>query len=152
MAKLQEEVTKVMRDRTEINNKLNTLKDELAARGIQLSDKDASLSKLRKDLDSLSTNRAGLSAAEAERLQKQAGGLAGQLAALQDEVKGLKSQLALKDKELRAANDALNGKLQDSKQFQQMKAMMQAKAQEVAQLRKRLERYEPQNVPSADKE
>ena len=39
---------------------------------------------------------------------------------------------------------------QESKQFLQLKQMMQAKSQEVVALRKRLERYEPHNVPTAD--
>ncbi|PNH07479.1 Leucine zipper transcription factor-like protein 1 [Tetrabaena socialis] len=61
-----------------------------------------------------------------------------------------RNQLALKDKELRAASEALNGKLQESKQFLQMKQMMQSKSTEVTALRKKLEKYEPQSVPSAD--
>ncbi len=40
--------------------------------------------------------------------------------------------------------------VQETKQFVQLKQMMQAKSQEVVALRKRLERYEPQNVPTAD--
>jgi hypothetical protein len=36
-----------------------------------------------------------------------------------------RNQLLLKDKELRAASEALGGKLQESKQYQQMKTMMQ---------------------------
>ncbi|GFR43112.1 hypothetical protein Agub_g4113 [Astrephomene gubernaculifera] len=61
-----------------------------------------------------------------------------------------RNQVALQEKELRAASEAAAGKLADSKQFTQMKALMQAKSQEVAALRKRLEKYEPHNVPSAD--
>ncbi len=40
--------------------------------------------------------------------------------------------------------------IMNSKQFQQMKKMMQQKSAEVVDLRKRLHRYEPQSVPNAD--
>ncbi|GLC50648.1 hypothetical protein PLESTB_000403000 [Pleodorina starrii] len=157
MAKLQEETTKVMRDRTALNNQLNSLKDELASKDKALAasvgDKDASVSKLQKEMEQLSASAAGrsqLTAAEVEQLKKQAGGLGSKVAALMDELQAAKNQLTLKDKDLRAAGEALNGKLQESKQFLQMKQMMQTKSQEAAALRKRLEKYEPQNVPSAD--
>ena len=38
----------------------------------------------------------------------------------------------------------------ESKQFQQLKKMMQLKSEQVVDLRKRLSRYEPQSIPSAD--
>ncbi len=52
--------------------------------------------------------------------------------------------------QVKESEEALNGKLQESKQFLQMKQMMQTKSQEVVTLRKKLEKYEPQNVPSSD--
>lgn len=52
--------------------------------------------------------------------------------------------------QLRAHKDALDGKLSDLPQFQQMRRLMQAKSQEVVDLRKRLARYEPDACPSAD--
>lgn len=51
---------------------------------------------------------------------------------------------------MRASRDDLEGKLMESKQFQQLKKMMQQKSEQVVDLRKRLSRYEPQSVPSAD--
>lgn len=48
------------------------------------------------------------------------------------------------------AEAALSDKIQDSKQWQQMKKLMQQKSQEVAALRKRLGKYEPQEIPAAD--
>ena len=50
----------------------------------------------------------------------------------------------------KAIQAALDGRLQDSKQWQQMKKMMQAKGQEVVALRQRLAKYEPQEVASAE--
>jgi predicted ATP-dependent serine protease len=50
----------------------------------------------------------------------------------------------------KAVQAALDGRLQDCKQWQQMKKMMQAKGQEVVALRQRLAKYEPQEVPSAE--
>ncbi|GLI62895.1 hypothetical protein VaNZ11_005715 [Volvox africanus] len=157
LIKLQEETTVMMRDRTALNNQINRLKDELATKDKELAsvlgDKDASVSKLLKEMEQISATTANMSeltAAEVEQLKKQAGGLGVKLSALMEDLKAARNQVALKDKELRAAGEALNGKLQESKQFLQMKQMMQAKSQEVAMLRKRLEKYEPQNVPSAD--
>ncbi|KXZ48479.1 hypothetical protein GPECTOR_27g649 [Gonium pectorale] len=151
--KLQEETTKMMRDRTALNTQLNALKDELAAKDAalkaSLGDKDAALKQLTADMQKLTAK-----AAEAAAAAAKAGGGAdpAALAAAQSELQAAKNQLALKDKELRAAQEALGGKLQESKQFVQMKQMMQSKAQEVAALRKKLDKYEPQAVPSADAE
>ena len=50
----------------------------------------------------------------------------------------------------RRAEDALSGKVNDSKQFLQMKTMMQAKSQEAAALRRRLAKYEPPDIPQVD--
>lgn len=52
--------------------------------------------------------------------------------------------------QLQAARDALEGKLQESTQFQQLRKLMQAKSAEVVELRKKLAKYEPQSIPSAD--
>ncbi|PNW81567.1 hypothetical protein CHLRE_06g252000v5 [Chlamydomonas reinhardtii] len=155
MAKLQEETTKVMRDRTTLNNQLNSLRDELAAKDTALraalGDKEAAVAGLSNKMAALeAAGRGGVSAEAAAALEKKAGGLGGQLAAVQEELQAARNQLALKDKELRAASEALSGKLQESKQFLAMKQMMQSKSQEAAALRKRLEQYEPQSVPSAD--
>nr|BCL66246.1 hypothetical protein [Volvox reticuliferus] len=157
LIKLQEETTSMMRDRTALNNQINRLKDELAAKNEALAsvlgDKDASVSKLLKEMNQLAAtakSESELTAAEVEQLKKEAGGLGFKVSALMEDLQARRNQVAFKDKELRAAGEALNGKLQESKQFLQMKQMMQAKSQEAAVLRKRLEKYEPQNVPSAD--
>nr|BCL66171.1 hypothetical protein [Volvox reticuliferus] len=157
MTKLQEETTRMMRDRTTSTKQINDLKDELAEKrkvmASALGDKDVSMLKLLKEMEQLATTAASkseLTAAEVDQLKKQAGGLGAKVSELMEELQAARNQVVLKDKELRAAGEALNGKLQESKQFLQMKQMMQAKSQEVAMLRKRLEKYEPQNVPSAD--
>lgn len=49
-----------------------------------------------------------------------------------------------------AAEQALAGKLQSTPQWVQMRQLMQAKSQEVMQLRQRLAKYELQPTPSAD--
>lgn len=52
--------------------------------------------------------------------------------------------------QVKAAEQALAGKVQDSKQWQQMKQMMQQKSREVVELRRRLTKYEPEEISSAD--
>lgn len=52
--------------------------------------------------------------------------------------------------ELEAAQAESEVKLQESKQFQQMKKLMQQKSQQVTQLRKRLAVYEPPDEGVAD--
>jgi hypothetical protein len=52
--------------------------------------------------------------------------------------------------QVRELKDTLSGRLQDSKQWQQMKRLMQAKGQEAVALRQRLAKYEPQEVASGD--
>lgn len=52
--------------------------------------------------------------------------------------------------QIRAAEQALTGKVQASKQWQQMKQLMQQKSQEVVELRKKLATYEPEDVASED--
>ena len=42
--------------------------------------------------------------------------------------------------------------MSDTKQFQQMKRLMQLKSQEVTRLRAKLDKHEPQNVADADDE
>ncbi|CAG9460801.1 unnamed protein product [Pedinophyceae sp. YPF-701] len=48
------------------------------------------------------------------------------------------------------AERSAEARVQDSKQFQQLKQLMQKKSQEVIELRKRLQKYEPDIVPTAD--
>ncbi|EFJ49393.1 hypothetical protein VOLCADRAFT_89775 [Volvox carteri f. nagariensis] len=157
LMKLQEETTKMMRERTTLNHQINDMKDELAAKdkalASALAGNEASAGKLQKQMEQLSasaTSKSQITAAEMEQLKKHASGLSFKVAACMDELQAARNQLALKDKELRAATDAIHGKLQESKPFLQMKQLMQAKSQEAAALRKKLEKYEPQNVPSAD--
>ena len=48
------------------------------------------------------------------------------------------------------AEQQLGLKISDTKQFQQMKRLMQLKSQEVTRLRAKLDNHEPQNVADAD--
>ncbi|KAI8475495.1 MAG: hypothetical protein J3K34DRAFT_483225 [Monoraphidium minutum] len=80
--------------------------------------------------------RAALDVAEAARAQ---------LAALQ-------SQLRCKAGEAAALEAAAAEKLQASKQFKQLQALMAQKSQQVVALRQRLANYEPEEVASADEQ
>ena len=50
------------------------------------------------------------------------------------------------------AEQQLEQKMSDTKQFQQMKRLMQLKSQEVTRLRANLDKHEPQHVANADDE
>jgi hypothetical protein len=52
--------------------------------------------------------------------------------------------------QVRRVRDVLEGRLTEAPQFKQMRQIMAAKSTEVVELRKRLGKYEPQDVPSAD--
>ena len=50
------------------------------------------------------------------------------------------------------AEQQLGQRMSDTKQFQQMKKLMQLKSQEVTRLRAKLDKHEPQHVADADDE
>uniref|UniRef100_A0A7S0WQH0 Leucine zipper transcription factor-like protein 1 n=1 Tax=Chlamydomonas leiostraca TaxID=1034604 RepID=A0A7S0WQH0_9CHLO len=157
MRALQEQMTAAMREKTALTNQLNALKEELATKDAALSGaqsgQTAMLGKLQHDFASLSTEAAGAAAASNAQfgeLQKQLNEHRGMLESTRRELAGVQEQLGIRESELRHAHDILDGKLQEAPQFQQMRKMMQAKSQEVVDLRRRLARYEPQSVPSAD--
>lgn len=152
--KLQEQTTKMMREKTDLAGQLSTLKEDLTGKESALkSVKDSSsstISKLQKELQALSAGAAQLSAAQIAEIQKQLKTLVGEVDKLKSDLSSTKEQLAIKEKDLRVAEEGLNGKLQDCKQFLQMKKLMKEKSNEVVTLRKRLGKYEPQSIPDAE--
>jgi chromosome segregation ATPase len=65
------------------------------------------------------------------------------------EVSSLQQQLSERDAALVAAEGAMVARLQESRQWQQLRELLTAKSQEVLALRKRLAMYEPQDVLGA---
>jgi hypothetical protein len=61
----------------------------------------------------------------------------------------LQQQLSERDAALVAAEGAMVARLQESRQWQQLRELLTAKSQEVLALRKRLAMYEPQDVLGA---
>ena len=85
--------------------------------------------------------RAALDVADAAR---------GQLAALQAQLRARDGSVAAAEAAAAAAAAAAGERLQVSKQFQLLQLMMRAKSAEVVSLRRRLAKYEPDTVASAD--
>mmetsp|Transcript_25456 Transcript_25456/g.69131 ORF Transcript_25456/g.69131 Transcript_25456/m.69131 type:complete len:324 (-) Transcript_25456:2458-3429(-) len=157
MQQLQEQVTSVMRERTALNDTINSLKDQLAAASSSQEATQAgsssSLAKLQEDFKNLSM--------QAEDASKESRKQYEEMEKTLNEHRGMLNQArrdaathqqALKDTEaqLQAARDSMEGKLQESVQFQQLRKLMQAKTVEVKELRAKLNKYEPQDIPSAD--
>ena len=66
------------------------------------------------------------------------------------EVEELTSQLSTAKLEASAAGSEASAKVSASKQVQMMKQMMQKKSQELVEVRRRLAKYEPEVIKSAD--
>jgi len=157
LEQMQQQTTQMMRERTAVNNELNALKDELAAKNAALqatqSGQNEMLSKMQRKFASLSTQAAGaaqVSGSQFEDLKRQLNETRGDLEETRRKLARAQDEINAKDAEMRGTRDTLDGRLMESKQFQQMKKMMQQKSNEVVELRKRLGRYEPQHIPSAD--
>ncbi len=201
LARLQEQTTASMRDRSGVTDELNRLRDELAERDEQLREaqkgKAELLAKLQAEFASLSTQAAGAANASQSQFADLERQLQEQRALLETErVRSAQAaqEATAREKEVRHAGtaaagggsrlglvgaprrwwrpdasptvprscgaasqvrqlkDVLDGKLQDAPQVKQLRQLMQAKSNEVVDLRKRLAKYEPQAVPSADNE
>lgn len=158
---LQAQNTVILREKTALQEQLDGTKGSLKDTQTKLeetsSDREAVLQKkelemkkleeeLTGKLKALEVSQAELqasSSSEVAAVEKSAAKAKKQLAAIQDE-------LRVKALELEKAEQQVNEKLNDSKQFQQMKKMMQAKSQQVVQLRKRLACYEPPDADAGD--
>ncbi|KAJ9511962.1 hypothetical protein QJQ45_004452 [Haematococcus lacustris] len=157
MQKMQDQTTNIMRERTALNDQLATLKEQLAKTNAALEASEkaqaSNKEKLQKEFAKLSAEASGASKAsnaEFDDLKKQAEDVKSKLQQTRQQLADNQEKLKESEVQLHQAQSTLEGKLQESTQFQQMKKMMQAKSQEVVDLRKRLLKYEPQSVPSAD--
>eukprot|EP01025_Chloroclados_australasicus_P002435 TRINITY_DN105566_c0_g1_i1.p2 TRINITY_DN105566_c0_g1~~TRINITY_DN105566_c0_g1_i1.p2 ORF type:complete len:105 (+),score=20.18 TRINITY_DN105566_c0_g1_i1:43-357(+) len=65
-------------------------------------------------------------------------------------VQELEEQLATTRLELQKSQETAVAKLNEQKQFQQMKKLMQQKSQEVVKLKKRLGEYENAGIPKVE--
>lgn len=159
LARLQEQTTASMRDRSGSTDELNRLRDQLAERDEQLREaqkaKAELLGKLQQEFANLSTQAAGAASASQSQFSDLERQLQEQRSLLEQErVKSAQAaqEASARDKEIRQLKDVLDGKLQDAPQVKQLRQMMQTKSTEVVELRKRLAKYEPQSIPSADNE
>lgn len=154
MQKLQEQTTQMMREKTALASQLNSAKDELSGKDSShraaKESSSSTISKLQRELQLLSTNSAQMSAQQAAEIQKQLATLVKEMDKMKTDLATAKEQLGLREKELRAAEEGLSGKLTECRQFQQMKKLMKEKSNEVVALRKRLGKYEPQSIPDAE--
>lgn len=153
---LQVSTTAAMRDKSDLARKLEEAEEQLAA--------------LRKDRDAVGAGSAAAAAVAAEAAAAREGAerrvaaaqeetrhaldvaeaARTQLAALQQQAGALQQQVRDKAGEARVLEAAAAEKLQASKQFKQLQALMNEKSQQVVALRRRLAKYEPEEVASAD--
>lgn len=148
--KLQQQTTMMMREKSALSDELTDVKEQLATkdrevRGLQLREEAP-----RSSSQNHSQERDAAAQRKIEELQEILQSTRDQLTQSKSEVLAVQGKLQDSIREARKAEDALGAKVNDSKQFVQMKKMMQAKSQEVATLRRRLAKYEPQDIPHAD--
>mmetsp|Transcript_8024 Transcript_8024/g.15585 ORF Transcript_8024/g.15585 Transcript_8024/m.15585 type:complete len:326 (-) Transcript_8024:543-1520(-) len=156
LTKMQEEVTKVMRERSSLNSTVNTLKDDLDSLKSELESvkktKNSEVESLRVELESKAAlgAKAAKASVGSEEDSKKILDLTANLSKLEEDLKMANKQIGVKEKELRDARGALDGKLDGSPQFQQLKQLMQAKNAELVALKRKLNKYEPQDIPNAE--
>lgn len=113
----------------------------------------AILSKLQSDFTSLSLaakEAAEVSTQQYEDLKKQLNATRGDLESTRTELARAQTDLLNKEAEAKNARAEAEGKVKESNQFKLMKEMMSKKSQECTELRKKLKKYEPDSVPSAE--
>eukprot|EP00891_Asterochloris_glomerata_P007388 jgi/Astpho2/7388/fgenesh1_pg.00114_%23_33_t len=104
----------------------------------------------RRELESSSISTTGQASRRLEELSSAAESAKEQLNKTQRQLDAVRAELQTKALEAQHAEQQLGLKMSDTKQFQQMKRLMQLKSQEVTRLRAKLDNHEPQNVADAD--
>jgi len=115
------------------------LEGSLKEREAILKKKEEELAHLERAMEETGREKSALSAASSEAEEK----LKKQVAKLKKEVKHKDEEISQSTSRLESADKHMDGKLNESKQFQTMKKMMMTKSQQLMQLRKRLAMYEP---------
>jgi len=171
---MQTQQQEAMRQKTQLTDELNAARDELAkikAAGTTSNAEVAALAaakaELERDLAGALEAVAPLEAkiheleqgqamkgmaekSQEELMNKMRLDMDKQKRTVEKENKKLQEELRVKALEASNATQEMSGALSQSKQVQQMKAMMQKKSKEVVDLRKRLAKYEPDDVPDGD--
>lgn len=139
--KLQDQSVTAMREKRELASQLGG-KSEIES---ELSATREKESLLRQEQERLASTLAASGQSQNDLLAK--------LAEARTEAAGLKRELDSTKMELEKVSKDAAAKMSESKQFQQMKAMMQKKSKELVTLKKKLAQYEPDsNIRSADQE
>uniref|UniRef100_A0A7R9Z355 Leucine zipper transcription factor-like protein 1 n=1 Tax=Chlamydomonas euryale TaxID=1486919 RepID=A0A7R9Z355_9CHLO len=156
MQQLQQQSTAMMREKTALNEEVQRLRAEVAAKDQALmsssSNQQEVITQMQAQFKALSVEAAGaaqVSTTQFDDMKRQLTETRGQLEDARVQLARKKDDLAHRDAELRSVMANAEAHIMNSKQFQQMKAIMQQKSNEVVELRQRLSRYEPQSVPSA---
>jgi leucine zipper transcription factor-like protein 1 len=149
MASLQQQTTVMMRDKTALNEEVTALRAELASSQANQGQLLSQMQGQFKDLSVQAAGAAQVSTTQFEDLKRQLNETRGQLEDARTQAALQADALKFRDAEMQSMMSNSEAHIMNSKQFQQMKAIMQTKSSEVVELRKRLVKYEPQNVPSA---
>mmetsp|Transcript_19308 Transcript_19308/g.33336 ORF Transcript_19308/g.33336 Transcript_19308/m.33336 type:complete len:327 (-) Transcript_19308:235-1215(-) len=157
LVKLQEQTSATLRGRSAASGDVQVLNDLLVAKEAELqaalAGRDGALSQLQNEFQMLSTQASGAASSSQQNhsaTQKQLAEQQEQFARERDAAGRVSHALEEQDAEVRQLKAILEGKLQDAPQVKQLRQLMQAKSNEVVDLRRRLIKYEPQSVPSAD--
>ncbi|KAG1663693.1 hypothetical protein FOA52_013261 [Chlamydomonas sp. UWO 241] len=149
MASLQQQTTAMMRDKTALAEEVTALRAELASSQASQGKLLSQMQGQFKDLSVQAAGAAQVSTTQFEDMKRQLNETRGQLEDARTQLARQTDALSSKDAELQSMMSNSEAHIMNSKQFQQMKAIMQQKSGEVVELRKRLAQYEPVTVPSA---
>lgn len=145
--KLAEQI-KTLTDRNkQMMAQLTTAMKEKAAVAAELADAKDELGRVKSASEGKAAEAAS-SAAGASGAVVSA--LKGQVAALQAELADTKALLGQAQEETSKVEDEAGKKVTQTKQFQQLKTMLAKKNEQLLTLRKRLEKYEPDDTELAD--
>mmetsp|Transcript_20269 Transcript_20269/g.24214 ORF Transcript_20269/g.24214 Transcript_20269/m.24214 type:complete len:325 (+) Transcript_20269:106-1080(+) len=157
--KLQLSTTTVLKEKTAMGEKITALQDgmnekeksyaqQLEEREEAVRKKEAEVDRLQMDLEERERSAKKASASSSEAMAS----VSSDVAELKKKMQGLEEELRVKTLEVQKCEEQITTKLNDSKQFQTMKKMMQTKSTQITELRKRLAMYEPpdENIADAD--
>lgn len=154
---LQDASSSALKGQVGLAEQAAQLQEQLSTRDAQLAEAARSQAELQRRVDDLTARAASAAASTSAVGERQVAELTAQVAQLRGDLKSTQQRLSeaqqgigLKDLAARQAEEALEAKVQGTKQFQTLKAMMMKKSTEVVALRKRLAKYEPQAVQDAD--
>lgn len=148
---VQQQTTAMMREKTQVAEQLDSVSAKLASREAELqaltAAHEATVKQLESEREAKAASKSEETSSGSGQLWQQLESRTAELKLCQADLNSLRAQLVKKEAEIKQADAALAGKIQDSKQWVQMRKLMQVKSQDVVLLRKKLSKYEPQDVP-----